>query len=127
MRRYPAVIFPFVLVGANLSGQVDHERLRDRDHPVLRRNRMGTANHVNGLEEKERVAINDVVKPTGADGETGDDLAALLGFFASGQDAFLQQRNDRIGDHVGMNAEVTPVLQVLQGLVGNPPQANLQR
>lgn len=53
----PAVIFPFVLVGANLAGQVNSERLRDRNHLALRRNRMGTANHTNRLEEKSGLPL----------------------------------------------------------------------
>ena len=115
------------LVGAHLARQVDRERLRHRHHLVLGRDRTGVAHHLDRLEGKQRVAVDQVIQTPRPHGETGDDLAGLLGLAPPGQDAVFEQRNDRVGNHIRMNADVLAIRQVFEGFIGDAPQPDLQR
>ena len=115
------------LVDADLAGQVDRERLRDRHHPVLRGDRHRMADDVDRLEREQRVAVDEVVQPPAADREAGDDLAPLPRLAPAGEDAALQQRDDPVGDDVGVDTEVAPVREVLERGVGDAAEADLQR
>ena len=85
------------------------------------------ADLVDRLEAEQRIAVDQVVEPLGAQGKAGHDLVALAGFPAAGHYALFQQRNDRVGDDVGVDADVLAVRQVLQRRAGDPAQADLQR
>ena len=79
------------------------------------------------MEREQRVAVDQPVEAFAADAEAGDDLALMDGLAPSGDHALLHQRHDRIGDHVGVDAEVAPVLEVPHRLAGNAAEADLQR
>ena len=83
--------------------------------------------HVDRLEREQRVAVDQVVQSPGTHGEAGHDLVALARLPPPGEDALLQQRNDRVGDHVRVDAQVPAVGQVLERRVGDAAQADLQR
>ena len=44
-----------------------------------------------------------------------------------GDDARLHERDDAVGDHFGVDPEVLPVAEELDGRVGNAADAELQR
>jgi hypothetical protein len=65
----------------------------------------GWHTHVDRLEHEQRVAVDQVVQRARAQRHAGDDLERLAGLARAGQAAVLQQRQDRVGDDVGMDAQ----------------------
>lgn len=127
LRREPAVELAGELVGAGLAGEIDREHLRHRHHAVLRRDGVGIAHRLDGLEREQRVAVDDLEQPARAEGVAGDDAPALQALAPAVDDALVEQRHDGVGDGVGVDAEVAPVLQVPQRLVRDAAGADLQR
>jgi hypothetical protein len=127
LRRDAAVELARELVDAHLPGQVQRKDLRHRNHLVLGRDRCRIAHDIDRLEGEQRIAIDHVVQPIAADCEAGDDLAALARLALPGEDAFLQQRDHRVGDHIRVDAEILAVRQVLEGGIGDATKADLQR
>jgi hypothetical protein len=122
LRGQPAEEVTVGLIDTDLARQVDRDGLCHRDHLVLGSQRAGVADDFHGLEAEQGVAVDQVVELAAAHGEAGDDLARLMRLAAPGQDAFFEQRDDGVGDHVAVDADVRAVGQVLERFVGDPPR-----
>lgn len=94
---------------------------------MLRGQRRRVAHRLDGLEAEQGIAVDRVVQVTAAHRKAGDDLAAVLRLRAPGQHALLDQGQQRVGDDVGVHAQVAAVADVLKRLVRDAAQADLQR
>ena len=74
-----------------------------------------------------RVIIEKVHQAVGPHDKTGDHLAAIAGLAGPGNDSPLDEVDHPIGEHLGMDAQVTPIGQRLQRGIGNGADAQLQR
>ena len=80
-----------------------------------------------GKKAKRGSAVDEVVEPARAHGQAGDDLAPVDALARAGDDAAGDQIDERLGDDVRVDAEVAPVPEEAEHLVGHPAQADLQR
>src|SRR5262245_26541346 len=124
--RHPPVEPALELLGAHLSGQVDGERLRDRHHTLLPREHLGVAHPVDRLEEEARVVIDEIVEAPRAHGPAGDDAAWPVRLACARDDALVDQVDEGLRDHVGVDAEMAPVPQVAEHGVGHAPEPDLE-
>ncbi len=100
-------------VGADLAGQVDLQGRVDGHHLVLLADDERVVDVLGGVEGEERVVVDVVVQPPGAHAEAGDDLAPVDGLLGSGDDPGLDQVDDGVGEHLGVDAQVLLVLEEL--------------
>ena len=96
-------------VGDDLAGQVDLDRRVDGDHPAERPDDVGVVGEVDRAHLDHRVVVDEVVQPLGAHQERGHDLAPVALLAGAGDDAGLDQVDDRVGEHLGVDAEVALV------------------
>ena len=93
---------------------------------MLRGDGGGVANRIHRLHGKQRVVVNQVVQCTGPQCHAGDNFEWFTGLAGTGQAAVLQQRNEGIGNDVGVHPQVLAICQVLQCLVRHLAQTDLQ-
>ena len=112
-------------VGADLAGEVDLQRGVDRHHLVLLADDERVVDVLGRVEGEQRVVVDVVVEPLGAHAEAGDDLAAVERLAAAGDHARLDQVDDAVGDHLGVDAQVLLVLEELQHRLRDAADAEL--
>ena len=125
--RHASVEHAVAGVGAHLAGQVDGERLRHRHHRRVGGDDAGSHTYSIGKKAKRGFAVDQVVESARAHGQAGHDLARVEALARAGDDAALDQIDERLGDDVRVDAEVPPVAEEPQHLVGHASQADLQR
>src|SRR5262249_2305722 len=123
--RHPPVASALEMLGAHLSGQYAGERLRDRHHTLLPRTHAWVAAPVDRLEEEARVVIDEIVETPRAHGPAGDDAARPVRLAGARDDALVDQVDEGLRDHVGVDAEMAPVPQVAEHGVGHAPEPDL--
>ncbi len=116
--RQAAVLQAVEPLGADLSRQVDRERLGDRDHPLVPGDLHRVADVLDRVHGEAVVGLEHVVEPPGAHRPAADH--------GPGDHALVDELGDGLGDHLGVHGQVTPVLEVLKHLVGHPAQPDLQ-
>ena len=87
----------------------------------------GSLTYSVGWNANDRVVVDVVVELARAEAEAGHDLAAVQRLARAGDDAGLDQVNDAVGEHLGVDAEVFLVLQERQQRLRNAPDAQLDR
>ena len=122
-----AVVDAVAGVRADLPGQVDGERLRHRDHGRVGRDHLPVADVLDREEGDARVAVDHVVETPRAHGHAGHDLPGVQGLPRARHDAALHEVHDRLGDDVGVDAQVAAVAQEAEHLVRDLPEADLER
>ena len=125
--RYPAVELTLELIGANLAREIDGEGLCHRDHLVIRCDRLELADTLDGLKFESRVVIDKVVEPFRSHAVAGYDFARMQGLLPACDDTFVDEVGHGFRDHVGVNAEISTVVEVFQHFVRNPSEPDLQR
>ena len=96
-------------VGDDLAGQVDLDRGVDRDHPAERADDVGVVREVDRPHLDHRVVVDELVQAGRAHEERRDDLAAVALLGGAGDDAGLDEVDDRVGEHLGVDPEVALV------------------
>ena len=76
-----------------------------------------------GFERKKRVLIDQVIESLGAHAEAGDDLALVHGFSGTGHRPGLDELNGGIGDHLGVDADVLLILEIVTAGGGDAADA----
>jgi hypothetical protein len=117
--RDPAVQPAVEPLGADLAGEIDHERLSHRHHAGRLGDDDRVADVVDRIEGEPSIVIDEVVEPTRAHREAGDNGAC--------DDACGHQIRDRLRDDIGVDRQVVPVRQMSQHLVRNAAEADLER
>ena len=113
-------------VGAHLAGEVDLEGGVDGHHLVLLADDERVVDVLGGVEREQGVVVDVVVELLGAHAEAGDDLAPVGGLLGAGDDAGLDQVDDGVGEHLGVDAEVLLLLEELDHRVGDAADAHLE-
>ena len=90
----------------DLAGQVDLDRRVDRDHPAERADDVGVVGEVDRPHLDHRVVVDEVVQALRAHHERGHDLAAVALLARPGDHAGLDEVDDRVGEHLGVDAQV---------------------
>ena len=67
------------------------------------------------------------MQPSKRKGKAGDDLAAIDGFARARDHALLDQIDHTIGEHLRMDAQITPVGERLERRIGNRADTKLER
>ena len=98
-------------IGANLSREVNLQRRVDRHHFVLLADDERVVDVFGGMKREQRIVVHVIVNLPRAEAEAGHDFAAINGFAVSGDGAALDEFDDVVGDHFGVNAEVFLVLE----------------
>ena len=93
-------------VGDDLAGQVDLDRRVDGGHPAERPDDVGVVGEVDRAHLDHRVVVDEVVQPPRAHHERGHDLAAVALLAGAGDDAGLDEVDDGVGEHLGVDPEV---------------------
>ena len=106
------------LLGRDLPGQVDRERLRDGDHALAAADDRGVADVVDRVEGEPRVVVSQVVEPSRAHRPAGRD--------GPGDHAVGDEVDHRLGDHIRVDRERAPVREVAEHLVRHASQTDLQ-
>ena len=114
-------------VGTDLTGQVDLERRVDRHDLVVLADQRRVVGAVAGMELDERVVVHEVVEALGADDEARDDASGVDALAPVGDDARLDQIDDAVREHLGVDAEVVLVVEAAQHGVRDCADAHLQR
>ena len=112
-------------VGADLSGEVDLESDVDGDHLVVACDEEGVVDVFGGVELEEGVVVDVVVELACAHGEGGDDLVSADGLLGAGDGAALDEVDDPVAEHLGVDAEVFLVFEELGDGLGDVSDAAL--
>ena len=122
-----AAVQPFAdRVGHGLSGQVDFDGRVDGHDPVVLGNDPRIVGVLGRVHFDHRVVVQEVEQLLAAGGETADDLALVQRLVLAGDHALVDQPNDAVGEHLGVDAQVVAVGQFGQHRVGQPADAQLQ-
>ena len=113
-------------VGDDLAGQVDLDRGVDGDHPAERADDVGVVGEVDRSHLDHRVVVDEVVQPPGPHHERGHDLAPVALLAGAGDHAGLDQVDDRVGEHLGVDAEVVLAAQRQRGRGRDHADAQLE-
>ena len=111
----------------DLAGQIDLERRVDRDDVVVLADPRGVVGVIAGMELDERVVVDEVVEapvPMTKLVTIRPGCTCLCRFVI---DARLDQIDDAVREHLGVDAEVVLVEQAPQHRVRNRADAHLQR
>ena len=87
----------------DLAGQVDLDRRVDRDHPAERADDVGVVGEVDRPHLDHRVVVDEVVQPRRTHQERRDDLAAVALLGGPGDDAGLDEVDDGVREHLGVD------------------------
>jgi hypothetical protein len=98
--RDAAIELAVKLVGADLAGQINDEGLGQRRHLVIARHDFRIGDVLDRPELEQRIVVQKIVEPAGADAEARDDLAGMQGLVTPGDHALLDKIEHRIGDDV---------------------------
>jgi hypothetical protein len=78
------------------------------------------------VELEDRIIVYEVEEHPGTEHEPENDLARPEVLRLAVNDASLNQGNDVVGNHLGMNAEIAMIFQVRQNGVRNCANAELE-
>ena len=98
-------------IGADLAGEVNFQRGVDGHHLVLLADDGRVVDVFGRMEREQRIVVHVIVELLRAEAEAGDDFAAVNRLAVAGDGAALDQVDDAVGDHLGVDAEVFLVLQ----------------
>ena len=111
----------------DLAGQVDLDGRVDRRHPAERADDVGVVGEIDLAHLDHRVVRDEVVEALGAHHEGGHDLAPVAFLATAVDDALLDEIDDDVGEHLGVDAEVALVGERLADGGGNAADAHLDR
>ena len=114
-------------VGADLAGKVDLDCRIDRGHAVVLADDRDVIRAIAGMELDQRVVVDEVVEAAGAGDERGNRAPGMDSLEPIGDDAALDQIDQPIGKHLGVDAELVLVGQPSQDSIRNPANPQLQR
>ena len=115
-------------LGVDLAGEIDLERRVDRDIALQPRQHVERMRVAHGAELDGRVAVREAVEPgVGAEQDARDADARVHPLRGVGDDAALDQVDERVADHPRVDAEVAPVREHRDDRFGNRAEADLQR
>ena len=114
-------------IRADLAGEVDLQGDVDGDLLVLLGDDERVVDVFRRMEREPRVVVDVVVEPPGSHAEAGDDLALIERLAAPVDGARLDQLDDGVGEHLGVDAEVLLVLEVRHHRLRNRADAELDR
>ena len=86
---------------------------------------LGIADLIDRQEQETRIVIHEVVEPPRPQAVAGDDPIAMARLAATRHYAGLDQIHNAVGDDVAMDAEVAPIREMAQRLVGDAAQPDL--
>jgi hypothetical protein len=99
------------MVGHDLPGEVDLDRRVDGGHPAERADDVGVVREVDLAHLDHRVVVDEVIQPLAAHQERRDDLAAVALLERARDDAGLDEVDDRVAEHLGVDAEIALAVQ----------------
>ena len=79
------------------------------------------------MKREQRIVVHVIVDFLRAEAEAGDDFAAVDRLAVAGDGAALDQLDDVVGDHLGVNAEVFLVLEKTEHRLRDAPDAKFNR
>jgi hypothetical protein len=109
-----------------LPGEVHCERLGDGDHAEVGSHRARIADLVDRQEVQPRIVVDKIVELPRSQAVAGYDPVAVECLAPARHNTGFHQAHEAVGDDVAMNAEVTAVIEILQGFVWDAAQADLQ-
>ena len=71
------------------------------------------------------IVADEIEEPTRAQNEGGNDLARMNGLALTVDDTRLNQGNDPVGEHLGVNAQVAMAFEKRPDRIGNSSDAHL--
>jgi len=113
-------------VGTDLPGEIDFKPRVDRHHLVEFPDEIRIVRAIAGVKLDERVVIDEVVEPAAADHEARDRSARMDRLARVRHRPRLDQPHDAVGEHLGVDAEIVPLLEPGEHSVGDPANAELQ-
>ena len=97
------------------------------DHRAERPDDVRVVREVDRAHLDHRVVVDEVVEPPRAHQECGHDLAAVALLARPGDHAGLDEIDDRVREHLGMDPEIAVVAQGQRGRRGDRSDPELQR
>jgi hypothetical protein len=94
---------------------------------VVLAGQVGVVGEVHRVHLERRVAVHELVELLRAEAKVASILPGMVVLLAVGDRAGLDQRQDAVADHFGVDAEVALVGQLHHHRVGNAAVADLQR
>lgn len=113
-------------VGADLAGEVDLERGVDGDDAIVFPDQACVVRAIAGVEFDEGIVVDEIEDFLGSGDKAGGDSAGVDGLTGVGDRAGVVQINQAVGKHLGMDAEVLPVVEAGENGVGDSADAHLQ-
>ena len=98
-------------IGDDLSAKVDLDGRIDRDHPAERPDDVRVVREVDRAHLDHRVVVDEVVQPPRAHHERGHDLPAVALLSSPRDHPGLDQVDDRVVEHLGMDTEIALAAQ----------------
>ena len=93
-------------VGADLAGQVNFQRGVDGHHFVLLADDGRVVDVFGRMKREQRIVVHVIVNLLRAEAEAGDDFAVVNRLAFAGDGAALDEFDEIVGDHFGVDAEV---------------------
>jgi hypothetical protein len=114
-------------IGRHLPGEIDRQRRVYRDHPIVARDHQRIVGEVAGPHFDRGVVVHPVVQALAAHHERSDDLARQKCLQPPGDGARFRQLEHAVREHLGVNAEISPIPELPRDGMRNAPDAGLQR
>src|SRR5205085_3188213 len=110
-------------LGADLPCQIHLQSAVDRHKMVEPADDLGVVGVGNRVQLDRRIVIDEVHQALGTHDKTADHLAAIDGLAGAGDHPSLDEVDNPIREHFGVNAQITTVGQYLQDGIGNGADA----
>ncbi len=114
-------------VRAHLTAEVDLERCVDRADLVVLANQGRVVRSVAGMKLDEQVVVHELEQARRARDEARHRAAWVHLLLLVRDDAALDQRDQPIGEHLGVHAELELVAEQREHRIGNAADTHLQR
>jgi hypothetical protein len=114
-------------VRRHLAGEVHRQCGVDAHHPVVAGDDCRVVHPVAGPELQQWVVVRPAVEAGASHQERGDHLSGEHRLPASGHHSRLHQLHHRVGEHLGVNAQVAVTLQRSEDGRGRGPDSDLHR